>query len=241
MPSPDPPFLKLSSSDASFLADVLRVLYAETYDLRPEDFPSMDEYATRGMIGISTDRLFENVRELRGELAQDINPTLKRVFDYGNQAKLWDAKAKDGVVYLTLTPNGASYIERLPNVDVFLSYASADGPLAKDLKARLEEKGLRCFLAEKDIPIRSEFEKAIREALETARQVLILVTPRSITRPWILLEVGAAWVLQKPLIPAIAFVEPQEMVEPLRKFQAARVETPDQIQDLVNRIVNDEG
>ena len=103
-------------------------------------------------------------------------------------------------------------------------------------KADLEKSGLKCFMAEKDIHVATEWQDSIRAALIGSRRVLVLLTPRSINRPWVLMETGAAWALGKALIPALSHVAANELLDPIRRHQARVIETTAQRQSLVNEL-----
>ena len=124
--------------------------------------------------------------------------------------------------------------------DLFISYASSDGALVTELKDDLERQGLKCFMAEKDIRVASEWQDTVREALRVSKQILILLTPRSLNRPWVLMETGAAWALGKPLIPALVQVSPSDLIDPIRRYQARVIETSSQRNTLVKELANDE-
>src|SRR6266446_5230140 len=113
----------------------------------------------------------------------------------------------------------------LPTFDVFISYAAGDSQIANELRNDLETKGLKCFMAEKDIAVAAEWQDSIRAALRGSKRVLVLVTPRSINRAWVLMETGAAWALGKPLIPALSHVAPADLLDPIRRHQARVIET----------------
>jgi hypothetical protein len=119
---------------------------------------------------------------------------------------------------------------------VFMSYAADDAGVASELKESLEQNGMRCFMAEKDIGVAVQWQPAIRNALLTSQYVLLLLTPRSIKRPWVLLEIGAAWALEKKLIPALVHVDVGQLVEPIRNFQARVIETSEQRKQLVSEL-----
>jgi TIR domain len=91
-------------------------------------------------------------------------------------------------------------------------------------------------MAEKDIKAGSDWDSDIREALKAARIVIILLTPRSKERPWIMLEAGAAWALEKRIVPALNQVEASELIEPLGGKQARVVETVTQRRDLAQEL-----
>ena len=91
-------------------------------------------------------------------------------------------------------------------------------------------------MAEKDIQVAAEWQDSIRAALIGSKQILILLTPRSINRPWVLMETGAAWALGKALIPALSHVAANELLDPIRRYQARVIETTAQRQALVNEL-----
>jgi hypothetical protein len=122
--------------------------------------------------------------------------------------------------------------------DLFISYSIQDLPIATELRKGFEEHGLACFMAEKDIPLASPWEEGIREAINLSKRVLLLITPRSKDRPWILLETGAAWALKKELIPALMFVSSNELIEPVRRCQACVIETSEQKMSFITQIAS---
>ena len=123
-----------------------------------------------------------------------------------------------------------------PEFDVFISYATGDSAIADELRNDLEKNGLKCFMAEKDIQVATEWQDSIRAALIGSKRVLVLLTPRSINRPWVLMETGAAWALGKALIPALSQVAANELLDPIRRYQARVIETTAQRQLLVNEL-----
>jgi|GEM_PF-1834270 len=120
--------------------------------------------------------------------------------------------------------------------DVFISYAAGDSAIANELRDDLKSKGLKCFMAEKDIQVATEWQDSIREALLGSKRILVLLTPLSINRPWVLMETGAAWALDKALIPAISHVAASELLDPIRRYQGRVIETTAQRQALVNEL-----
>lgn len=123
-----------------------------------------------------------------------------------------------------------------PEFDVFISYAVGDSAIAGELRDDLERDGLKCFMAEKDIQVATEWQESIRAALIGSKRVLVLLTPRSINRPWVLMETGAAWALGKALIPALSHVTTNELLDPIRQLQARVIETTAQRQSLVREL-----
>jgi hypothetical protein len=127
--------------------------------------------------------------------------------------------------------------EEQPRYEVFLSYAHADASLAGDIHSALKSHGRTCFMAEKDIPIATEWEKEIHNALLGCSYFLVLLTPNSKDRAWVLLESGGAWALGKRVIPATAYIDASTLPETIRKFQARPVQSQTQINQLVEEVL----
>lgn len=140
--------------------------------------------------------------------------------------------------WLQMTDWLTQIAEEQPKYDVFLSYAHKDEPLARELREALDSAGRSCFMAEKDIPVAAEWEREIHSALLGCSFFLILLTPNSKDSTWVFLEAGGAWILGKKVIPAIAHVDPSSLPDPIRKFQARRVESALQIGQLIQQIVS---
>lgn len=58
--------------------------------------------------------------------------------------------------------------------DVFISYSSIDQKIAEGVCAYLEQQGIRCFVAYRDIPRGVVWATAIVEALENSRMMVVL-------------------------------------------------------------------
>ena len=58
--------------------------------------------------------------------------------------------------------------------DVFISYSSIDQKIAEGVCAYLEQQGIRCFVAYRDIPRGVEWAEVIVEALEHSRMMVVL-------------------------------------------------------------------
>ncbi len=76
---------------------------------------------------------------------------------------------------------------------VFLSHATADKWLAKTLCEKIEETGAETFRDDRDINGGDDIPEVIRQHIVRSNELVVLLTPESAERPWVLLEVGAAW------------------------------------------------
>ncbi|PZV24981.1 MAG: hypothetical protein DCF18_01220 [Cyanobium sp.] len=87
--------------------------------------------------------------------------------------------------------------------DVFLSYSSANSSEAGQISNAITNSGKKAFMAEKDIQPGHDFEEVIRMALKGSREVWLLVSPSSIKSEWVTTEWGAAWALEKKIVPIL--------------------------------------
>lgn len=125
----------------------------------------------------------------------------------------------------------------VPKYDGFISYAVDDAELAEEFHRALEDRGVNCFMAEKDIKVSEEWQSSIRKALIGSKWLMVLLTPRSHNRPWVLMEVGAAWALGKPLISATSHISMQELHDPISQYHARSIETIKQRNRLIEELV----
>lgn len=87
--------------------------------------------------------------------------------------------------------------------DVFLSYAHPDRDEARVLHQRLADAGLRTFMAEKTLRPGDAFADEIRKALRGSKELWLLVSPSSSKSEWVTTEWGAAWALEKVILPIL--------------------------------------
>src|SRR5688572_28476853 len=76
---------------------------------------------------------------------------------------------------------------------VFVSHATADKWLASTVCERIEALGVATFRDDRDIDGGDDIPDSLREAIAGCDELLVLLTPFSVNRPWVLIEVGAAW------------------------------------------------
>jgi nucleotide-binding universal stress UspA family protein len=109
-------------------------------------------------------------------------------------------------------------------LQVFISYSSKDRDLAAEMKGLIEAPGVSVFLAEMSIPPGELWSDRIRAALRESDAALLLLTPDSVERPWVMAEVGALWALDKPFVPAVMYA-PDELPEFITRRQCIDIRT----------------
>ncbi|HEX8227903.1 MAG TPA: toll/interleukin-1 receptor domain-containing protein [Chloroflexia bacterium] len=83
---------------------------------------------------------------------------------------------------------------------VFISHAGMDAWVAKKIADEVIACGAVPFLDESDIDIGEDFEEYILGALANAKELVVLLTPWSLKRPYVWAEIGAAWGRRIPIV-----------------------------------------
>ena len=123
---------------------------------------------------------------------------------------------------------------------VFLSHSHKDRWIARKCARLIEEAAkpyVEVFFDEKDIEGGQSIPDSLRTGIEECDEFVVLLSPYSKDRPWVLTEVGAAWGLRKPIIAIIDKVGPKEMPDILSSYKAIDLNDFDQyIQEFVRRV-----
>lgn len=138
---------------------------------------------------------------------------------YGQLAFLKMVRGADDPVFLNhaakvlkLDPNPSRFLRQMvfgaDDFDVFLSHASEDKEeIARPIFEACQKLGLKVFLDEAHIGWGQSFTQKINTALGSARTVLAIVSPTSVTKDWPVTEVNTALSLevsgQKKVVPLI--------------------------------------
>lgn len=87
------------------------------------------------------------------------------------------------------------------NHDVFISYSSRNKPTALAICHVLEEHGVRCWMAPRDIPVGADYGDVIDEAIVACRLfVLVFSEPASLSQ-WVKGELNLAFTEKKIILP----------------------------------------
>jgi tetratricopeptide (TPR) repeat protein len=89
------------------------------------------------------------------------------------------------------SPAGGSYPPQIPH-DVFVSYSSSDKPIADAVCASLEAKGIRCWVAPRDVLPGTNYPRAIIEAIEVSRVMVLIFSSHSNSSPHVVRELTNA-------------------------------------------------
>jgi TIR domain len=93
---------------------------------------------------------------------------------------------------------------------VFVSHSSKDTWVAKQIAAQITSCGARPFLDEAEIGVGDDFENEILEFLDKADELVVLMTPWALDRPYVWSELGAAWIRRIPIVILLQGMTPSE-------------------------------
>ena len=87
---------------------------------------------------------------------------------------------------------------------IFISHSSKDRWIARQMAEIIERKakryGVTTFLDEIDLEGGDRIPATIKANLHACEEFVILLNPQSVTRQWVLVELGGAWTLDKRVI-----------------------------------------
>jgi TolB-like protein/Flp pilus assembly protein TadD len=88
-----------------------------------------------------------------------------------------------------------------PSSHVFVSYASQDAAVANSIVENLEQHGLKCWIAPRDVKPGAQFADAIVRAINEAKAVVLVMSGSAVDSAHVAREVERAASKRKPIIP----------------------------------------
>jgi len=83
---------------------------------------------------------------------------------------------------------------------VFISHSGADTWVARQIAGAIAACGAVPFLDEAQIDVGADFEDDILASLQEADELVVLITPWALERPYVWAELGAAWGRRIPIV-----------------------------------------
>jgi hypothetical protein len=83
---------------------------------------------------------------------------------------------------------------------VFVSHSGPDTWIAKQIAREIEARGATAFLDEAHVDAGADFEQDILDFLQRADELVVLLTPWALDRPYVWAEIGAAWGRRIPIV-----------------------------------------
>jgi hypothetical protein len=94
---------------------------------------------------------------------------------------------------------------------VFISHSGPDTWVAKQIAREIEARGATPFLDEAQVDAGADFEEDILKFLERAHELVVLLTPWALERPYVWAEIGAAWGRRIPIVALLLGLTPIEL------------------------------
>lgn len=131
---------------------------------------------------------------------------------------------------------------------IFVSHSGPDTWIAKQIAREIEARGGTPFLDEAEVDAGADFEGDILNFLERAHELVVLLTPWALERPYVWAEIGAAWGRRIPIVALLLGITASELqTRPgvpvlLKKRDLLQLNEIDTyLQQLAARIAPDEG
>jgi nucleoside 2-deoxyribosyltransferase len=89
------------------------------------------------------------------------------------------------------------------SLEVFLSHASTDREHVEVVRRQIEAHGIHVYLAELDPKPGTQLAEKVKEAIERADAVVVLVTTASMNSAYVQQEIGVSLACGRPIIPIV--------------------------------------
>jgi TIR domain len=125
---------------------------------------------------------------------------------------------------------------------VFVSHATADKWIAREICEKIKAiPGVIAFRDDRDIGGGSIIPEVIRDEIRRTDQFVVLVTPTSIVRTWVILEIGMAYAFERLIVP-ICYNTPVDSISLLTMMKGYQLDNLEHyIDDLRRRVKEREG
>ncbi len=114
---------------------------------------------------------------------------------------------------------------------VFISHTSQEAPLALLLKGWIDSHfsgEVETFVSKSDITAGAQWLQAVESAIRDASLVVVLCSPLSVRKTWVIFEAGGAWGRNVRLLPVChSGLAVADLPSPLSAFQGLGVANPD--------------
>lgn len=95
---------------------------------------------------------------------------------------------------------------------IFVSHSGEDTWVARQIANAIRDVGGTPFLDVDDVDTGVQFEDEIRLFLDRAHELVVLFTPWSLDRPYVWMEIGAAWLRGIPVIVILHGIRTQDFL-----------------------------
>lgn len=122
-------------------------------------------------------------------------------------------------------------------LDVFISYSTQDGSVAEEIASEMRRRGYEVFLAHQNISVGPRWEDQVFNAARSCRVGVLVLSENSRNREWVQYEIGALVALGKQVAPALIGLQPSDLPELVRKYQARAASSPNERKTFCDELV----
>ena len=120
---------------------------------------------------------------------------------------------------------------------VYISHSQKDNDLVRDMARRLKEAGLVPIVDFMQPLVGAKWRNHVRKSLGMADAVIVLLTPESVKSDWVMMELGYADALNRPVVPITVGVQHRDVPGPLASYKSVSFDRlDDAIKDLATKL-----
>lgn len=118
---------------------------------------------------------------------------------------------------------------------VFISHATHDKWIAKILCEKLEAAGADTFRDDRDIEGGDSIPDVIQDRIRSCDELVVLLTPESVRREWVLIEIGIAIGVKRRIVPLMYHVDSEQIPAIIKNNRGFDLNDLDQYVDRLSR------
>ena len=113
-----------------------------------------------------------------------------------------------------------------PRYNVFVSHATLDKFLAKTLCEKIDalSPNAKTFRDDRDIDGGDRIPDTIKAGIRSCDELVVILTPESASREWIIAEIAMAFILDKRIVPILYHVDSSKIPQIIRDFRGFRLD-----------------
>ena len=128
-------------------------------------------------------------------------------------------------------------VRYIDSVKLFISHCGFDHEVAELLNLKFSDiPGISCYLQAIDIYPGDDWQKRIKNAAKECDEIVLLMTPEYLKRPWFYSEWAIFWFQEKPWTLLILDATLEDAFEPMRKSHVAYLDNERSVETLLERL-----
>lgn len=110
---------------------------------------------------------------------------------------------------------------------IYISYSHGDKPWVSEFVSALRAGGVDPWYADAELAPGDRWADKVQDALRKSDTLIVVLSPRHLTSPWVSFELGAAIADKKRIVPVLTEnLDIGQIPAPLRLYQMLRAKSP---------------